>query len=615
MEASEQNKATAPKIRVGVWRRIGKYAMRYPGMVYLIIAVMLGTALMDIFYPLFQGYAIDNFILMETVDGLPQFGLGYFAACLFQAVCVALFVYFAGKLEMNISYDIRKDGFDKLQRLSIAFFDKTSVGYLLARMISDVGRLSELIAWAIVDVAWAVAFLIGAIVSMFFLSPQLALITLAVIPVFVAISVVFQKRILKWQRRVRKTNSRITSAFNENMLGAVTTKTLVREQKNLEEFEQLTGEMRYASRRSSVLSAFFMSIVMIIGTTGTAAALYFGLGLVSVGGISLGTLSIFISYTMMMFEPVQSIARILAEMQTAQASAERVITLLDTPLDIVERPEVVETFGDIFEPRQENWPPLEGKIEFKHVDFSYIPDEPILTDFSLAIEKGETVAIVGETGAGKSTIVNLICRFYEPTGGTIEIDGADYRARSQLWLEKNLGYVMQVPHLFSGSVADNIKFGRCDASDEEMIRAAKMVNAHSFIEKLPHGYDTQVGEEGATLSTGQKQLISLARVLLVDPRIFVLDEATSSIDTEIEALIQDAINTALKDRTSIVIAHRLSTIRGADRILVLRAGEIVEQGNHDELIAQKGAYFRLYTNQFHAEQQDRIIGGEEAVEI
>ena len=355
-----------------------------------------------------------------------------------------------------------------------------------------------------------------------------------------------------------------------------------------------------ASRVFSLMDndTLFMPLVMALGSISTALALSRGGSLVFAGAMGFGTLAAFISYTTQLFDPIQQLARILAEMQSAQASAERVIDLLDTQPDIVDSPEVEAEYGTAFAPRRGNWPPIAGGVEFRDVTFAYKTGETVLRDFNLKVEPGQTIALVGETGAGKSTIVNLVCRFYEPTAGQVLIDGVDYRERSQLWLHSALGYVLQTPHLFSGSIADNIRYGRKDATLDEVKRAAAMVRADRFIEALPDGYGTEVGEGGGRLSTGQKQLVCFARVVLSDPRIFVLDEATSSIDTETEQLIQNAIQTVLTGRTSFIVAHRLSTIQTADVILVMNQGDVIEQGTHEELLARGGFYARLYRSQF-----------------
>ncbi|MCE5236034.1 MAG: ABC transporter ATP-binding protein [Clostridiaceae bacterium] len=595
------------KIDLGIWKRLFKYALHYKGVFVKLLAVLLVVALVDIAYPLMSRYAIDNFVEKRTMEGIGPFIAVYVCIIAVQTLSIAGFIRYAGKLEMNVAFDIRQQAFKKLQELSFSFYDKTAVGYLMARMVSDISRLSEMIAWSVVDVFWAIAYVVGVMITLFTLNFKLALLVLVVIPPLVAISIVFQRLILKYQRVVRKTNSRITGSFNEGIMGAMTSKTLVREKANTEEFVALTGEMRHASIKAVTLSAIFMPIVMFLGSIGTGLALERGGYEVMFLGLSFGTLSAFISYTMNFFEPIQQLAGILAEMQSAQASAERVITLIDTPCEIVDSDEVIEKYGDNFHPKRENWEEIKGDIEFEHVSFSYKEGETVLSDFSLKVRVGETIALVGETGSGKSTIVNLVCRFYEPTEGRILVDGRDYKERSQLWLQDRLGYVLQTPHLFSGTIRENILYGRKDATDEDVCAAARMVSAEEFILRLENGYDTEVGEGGARLSTGEKQLISFARVILADPKIFVLDEATSSIDTETEQLIQNAITHVLKDRTSFIVAHRLSTIRNADRILVIDGGKIAEMGTHKELIKRRGHYYDLYTTQFREEASDEIL--------
>lgn len=601
------------KVDIGIWKRLFRYVLSNKRACALSVVTNMVIALIDIAYPLMSRYAIDNFIGKGTTQGILPFILLYFVLITAQAFGVYSFVAQAGRIEMNVSFDIRQQAFKKLQELSFSFYDKTAVGYLMARMVSDVGRLSELLSWGFVDLLWASTYVVGVMIAMLLLNWKLALLALVVIPPLAVISLYFKKRILQYQRKVRKTNSRITGAFNEGIMGAVTTKTLVREKANYGEFSELSGTMRQASVKAAVWSAIFMPIVMFLGSIGTGIALYKGGVDVMIGAIGFGTLSAFVSYTMNFFEPIQQLAGILAELQSAQASAERVIGLIDTPLEIVDSPEVVEKYGDNFHPKRENWEPITGEVEFEHVDFSYKEGECVLRDFSLHVKPGENIALVGETGAGKSTIVNLVCRFYEPTSGRVLIDGRDYRERSQLWLQAGLGYVLQTPHLFSGTIRDNIAYGRKDATEQEIREAAQMVRAEEFILRQERGYDTEVGEGGARLSTGEKQLISFARVILANPRIFVLDEATSSVDTETEQLIQEAITKVLRGRTSFIVAHRLSTIRSADRILVIRGGRITEQGTHRELLKLRGYYYNLYTTQFREEASGAILD-EKAIE-
>ena len=591
------------KVDMKVWKRLLAYGLRQKKLLIPLIVFMFIVAAIDLVYPQLSRYAIDSIIMQGDIKRLIPFAAVYFIVIALQSFGTVMFISRAGKLEMAIAYDIRQDAFKKLQELSFSYYDKTAVGYIMARMIGDIPRLSDMIAWSLTDILWSGGFVIGCTVMMLSMNWKLALLVLIVVPPIAILCAWFQKRILQQHRIVRKQNSRITGAFNEGIMGAVTTKTLVREERNFEEFKAESGKMRKASIRAAVLSAMFTPIVMTLGSVGTALALYAGGRTVIAptvfgAAMTIGVLSTFISYTTNLFDPIQQLAGIFAEMQSAQASAERVVSLLDTESDITDTPEVIEKYGDCKNPKRENLEDIRGDIEFRNVIFAYNGGEKVLKDFSIVVKQGETIALVGETGAGKSTIVNLVCRFYEPTEGSILIDGTDYRKRSQLWLQDRLGYVLQTPHLFSGSIRDNIRYGKKDASDEEVRAAAKTVHADEFIEQLENGYDTEVGEGGARLSTGQKQLISFARVILADPRIFVLDEATSSIDTETEVLIQSAIRTVLKNRTSFIVAHRLSTIRSADRILVIRNGRITESGTHRELLKLKGYYYDLYTTQF-----------------
>lgn len=590
-----------------LWKKLLKYVKPYKHLIIILTLVMIGVGCVEATFPLMTKYAIDNFIVEKSFTGIKEFIIKYVALIIIQVINVWLLIAVAGKIEVRVCYDIRKNAFEHLQNLSFSYFDKTPVGWLMARMTSDIQKLSDTLAWGIVDFVWGFAMMLFISIYMFFLNWKLAFIVLLVIPPLALISMYFQKRILTAHRNVRKTNSRITGAFNEGIMGAKTTKTLTIEEKHLNEFKNITGTMYKSSVMAAVLSSIYMPIVLTLGSIGTALALWYGGNGVLVNAISYGTLVAFISYTIQFFEPIRELARVLAEFLSAQASAERVISMMDKQPDIQDKPEVVNIFGDSVNPKKENWPSIKGDITFNNVSFEYAGGEKVLDNFTIDIKTGESIALVGETGSGKSTIVNLACRFYEPTEGSIFIDGVDYRERSQLWLHSNLGYVLQTPHLFSGTIADNIRYGRLDASNNEVESAARMVNAHEFISELENGYDTEVGEGGNRLSTGQKQLISLARAILADPRIFVLDEATSSVDTETEQIIQNAINKVLKGRTSFIIAHRLSTIRSADRILVIQKGKVIEEGNHTTLLKKRGYYYKLYTNQFLEEQESKFL--------
>ena len=565
-------------------------------------------ALVDVVLPLFQRYAIGSFIQENTLAGLWPYALTYLGVVLLQALSVVAFARNSMRIEMLMGRDMRDKLFHHLQTLSFSFYNVTPVGYLLARVMSDTNRIASMIAWNFTDILWALFYVGGSFAAMLALNWRLALVVILIVPVMAALTVYFQNRILHWNRKVRKLNSRITGAFNEGISGAKTTKTLVLEEQSSEAFRQLTGKMQDAGIRAARLNAVYIPLVLFFSTMAVAIVLLRGGYLTLEQALDLATLSAFVSYAVGIFEPIQMTAANIADFISLQASIERVTDLMDKEPQVRDMPEVEARYGDAFHPRRENWEPLHGEIEFRDVTFRY-PDggENVLEHFSLHIPQGTTVAIVGETGAGKSTLVNLACRFFEPTEGQILIDGVDYRQRSQLWLHSNIGYVLQNPHLFSGTVKDNIRYGRLDASDEEIEAAARAVSADTVISKLEKGWDSDVGEGGDRLSTGEKQLISFARAVLADPRIFVLDEATSSIDTQTEQLIQDAIDHLLKDRTSFLIAHRLSTIRKADLILVVKDGRIVEQGKHEELLRKQGYYHDLYSRQFAEESQARIL--------
>ncbi|GCD11526.1 ABC transporter ATP-binding protein [Clostridium tagluense] len=591
-----ENKS-AQKIDIGIWRRLFKYLTEFKkGLVFLAF-LMVGVAGIDVVMPLLTRYAIDNFIMKKTTNGLTIFAIVYFCIIVFQALNVKLFIINAGKIETHLAYHIRKLGFKRLQQLSFSYYDNSSVGWLMARMTSDVARLSEIISWGLIDMVWALVMMTGFIGVMLYNNVRLTLICMSVVPPLFLIGMFFQKKILKSYRKVRKLNSQLTADFSEEISGAKTTKTIVREEENLSEFVQDAGNMRNSAVKAAMFSALFLPIVISMGSLGAGFVLWIGGKSVISGPLSHGTFVMFIAYTIQFFDPVSQLAGTIAELQNAQASAERIITLIETEPDIWDTKDVIEKYGDLFNPKIENFEPIDGDIEFKDVCFSYENGEKVFQNFNLKVKKGDTIALVGETGSGKSTLVNLLCRFYEPSSGEILIDGIDYRKRSLLWLQSNIGYVLQSPHLFSGNIRDNIMYGKLDATLDQIENAAKLVNAHSFISKLEKGYDSEVGEGGGNLSTGEKQLISFARAIVADPALFVLDEATSSIDTETERMIQNAIEKVLSDRTSFVVAHRLSTIVSADKILVIRHGKITESGTHRELLRKKGYYYTLYTNQ------------------
>lgn len=591
---------------VSVWKKVLLLLWEHKKIVIWNLILNIFLAFTDIILPLFNRFAIDTYVVEQTkADSLPVFGICYAILIMTQCILVYGFFRLAARIESDFGKNLRKKCFEKLQVLTYAYFDRTANGWLMARITSDTARLAEILAWSMVDLVWGIIVMIGISIVMLFINWKMALCILIIVPILWFVSLFFQRRILSAQRKSRKANSKITAAFAEGINGAVTTKTLGIEKENFEEFQGKTKDMQHYSIRAVRFNAIFQPIVYLLSAIAIASLLFIGGNQVLMKTIQFGTLAMFINYANLFFDPLKQIARILAEIQMASASAERVVSLLEEEVDIVDREDVIKQYGTLLQPKKENYEPLYGDVTFDHVDFYYNEKEMVLTDFCLEVKKGQMIALVGETGSGKSTIVNLLCRFYEPKSGKILMDGKDIQKRSVGWLHSNIGYVLQSPNLFSGSILDNIRYGKPEATLEEVIHVAKAIQAHEFIMALPQGYDTNVGEGGDRLSTGQKQLISFARALIVDPSIVILDEATSSIDTESEKAIQHAMKTLLHDRTSFVVAHRLSTIVDADQILVMRHGKIMEQGTHKELLALHGYYYELYNSQYEQEYTQR----------
>ncbi|MCR5772402.1 MAG: ABC transporter ATP-binding protein/permease [Butyrivibrio sp.] len=576
------------------------YMKPYKKIIIQMVILGMLSSLADSAYPLFNQYAINNFIGLSTLKGLPVFIGVYIIVLILQTIDNYITVAMCGKVEMSINRDLRNASFSHLQELSLFYFNTNNVGYIHARVMSDSGKIGEMIAWRFMDIVWQLSYIIFVLVMMVAINWKLALIILALVPIVVILVAVFQKKLLIINRKIREINSKITGNFNEGITGASSIKTLVVEDKIREDFEKDTDKMQKTAVRSARYSAFFTATVTMVSSFALAIVLWYG-GTLSVEGLmTIGTISVFASYALGIMEPIQNVVVTFSEIIAIQVNIERFTRLMETESDVSDRPEVIEKYGDTFNPKKENWEELKGDIEFKDITFRY-PDgeENVLENFNLKVPQGTSVAIVGETGAGKSTLVNLVCRFYKPTKGQILIDGHDAADRSIGWLHNSIGYVLQTPHLFSGSVRENLKYGKEDATDEEIWEALDLVAAGDVVRRMDKGLDSDVGEGGSLLSTGEKQLLSFARAILSDPRILILDEATASIDTVTEKKIQNAIKVMTKGRTTFAIAHRLSTITDSDVILVVDNGRIVESGTHEELILAGGRYFELFTRQFN----------------
>ena len=576
-----------------VLRILGLTKPHWPWLIGFVVTIGIVSAL-DAYFTFLGKQIIDEGILAGDRVALFQIIRTYALLTIVQVINVFGFIYLAGVLGERVQYDLRKNTFNHLQNLSLSYFDRTPVGWIMSRVTSDSERIAQLVTWGLLDVTWGLLNIGTAVYFMLVINWQLALIVLMMIPILIIIAAQFKKKILLQFRLVRKINSKITGAYNEQIAGVRVIKALNREVTSLDEFSELTSEMYNASYRAAWLSALFLPTVQFVSALAIGAIAWYGGLQVPLAGITIGGIQAFISYITFMMWPIQDLARVYAEMQHAIASAERVFSLTDSTPEVQDKP-------DAFDPGS-----IQGDISFENVDFFYEKETLVLENFNFNVRRGETIALVGPTGGGKSTIVNLVSRFYEPSQGRITIGGQDYTDFSLHAIHSRIGMVLQTPHLFSGTVRENLRYGRLDASADEIQNAAEIAGAHDFITKLEKGYDTEVGEGGILLSVGQKQLISLARALLADPEIFIMDEATSSVDTLTEALIQQGMAALTDERTSFIIAHRLSTIKRADRILVIENGKILEMGTHAELLEDKGHYYKLYTEQFRRQLEQEL---------
>ena len=573
-----------------LWRILQQALPHWP-LFFGVIVLITSMSVVESYQTYLSKRIIDEGIVAGDMEILRQLVIEYGVLVLAMALFVCGFILCAGVLGERVQYDLRKKMFDRLQELSMSYFHRTPIGWLMSRLTSDAKRVGELVSWAVLDATWGITNISTALFFMLYINIQLGLIILVLIPLLVVTAALFKRKILVEYRQVRKLNSKITGSYNENITGVRVVKALRREEQNLGEFGQLSSHMYRASFRAAWLSALFLPIVQMISAVGIALVVWYGGYQFQSGTITIGGIQAFISYITFMLWPIQEMSRVYAEMQQSIASAERIFSLIDAVPEIQDRPNAIDPGS------------LRGDIVFENMSFYYEADKPVLENFNLTIKEGETIALVGPTGAGKSTIVNLVCRFYEPKEGVIRIAGHDYRDLTLHAIQSRIGMVLQTPYLSSGTIKENLRYGRLDATDEEVEQAATMAGAHDFISQLEKAYDTEVGEGGVLLSVGQKQLISLARAILAQPDIFIMDEASSSVDTLTEALIQEGMEKLLAGRTSFVIAHRLSTIKKADRILVIEKGGISEMGTHSELIRARGHYYDLYTKQFRQEKE------------
>ncbi len=604
------------RLDTGLWWKIFLRALRYKRLLLPLFLTAVILACCDASFVQITRWVIDGVIRDGARAPFGRYIGVYLAVTLVLCTMVWAFIGLAGSLCCHLAHDIRRDGFDKLQELEFAFFDTRPVGWLITRLTSDCDRLARVIGWGFLDITWGLSYVTMIAASLLYMNWRLGLIVIAIVPPLAVISKFFQRKMLLSSREIRKFNSQITASYNESIQGVRTTKTLVREPENLAEFSQLTTKMFDAAVLNARQTAIYFPIVTTLGSLAAGLALWRGGYVAANGALSLGTLVAFINFAGQFFQPINQLAQRLTEMQGAQAAGERVMGLLATEPAIKDSPAVAARIATQSKIEIRNskiavdgGPQRIGTVEFRNVTFRYENGPVVLHDFNLAVRAGETIALVGPSGGGKSTIVSLVCRFYEPVSGQVLLDGTDYRERPLGWLQSQLGIVLQTPHLFKGTVRENIRYGRLDATDAEVEAAAKLVNAHEFISQMEKGYDSPVGEGGNRLSTGQRQLLSFARALLANPQIFVMDEATSSIDTETEQLIQRGLETIFSGRISFVIAHRLSTIRRADRILVITSGRIEESGTHAELLQRRGHYYDLYTSQFRREREEAVLEG------
>ncbi|MDG1360319.1 MAG: ABC transporter ATP-binding protein [Phycisphaerales bacterium] len=597
-----------------LWRRIAGHLRPYPRYVLTMIGCGLLLAVVEVLLPLVTAGIIDEATGPGRFQRIAVLGGVYAGLLSCFALLVWRFITAAGLIATSVAYDLRESSFARLQSLPFSYFDVRSTGWLVARVTSDVTKVTGLLPWFLLDLGWGTTMLVGIFTAMMLVDPQLGFAVSIIVPPMAIATWWFKRRMLESSRRIRAANSRITASYNETIAGVRTTRMLAREETAAGEFQVVSEDMRAWTVRNALQSAIYLPVVMSMGSIGVGIALWAGgVQVREETGLTLGLLIAFMQYAMLFSQPIQELAQRFVDLQSAQAAAERVQELIEETPAIRDSPEVAARIDATPADPPEGVASDGGRavvetIRFEGIGHAYVKGERVLDDVSFELSRGTTLALVGATGSGKTTIAGLLARWYEPSEGRILVDGVDYRERGLDWWQSQFGVVQQVPHLFSGTIRDNVGYGRLDADDDAVRAALERVRALDFVETLEGGLDFEVGEGGGNLSQGQRQLVSLARAFLADPQLFIMDEATSSVDAETEATIQNAVEEILRDRIAVVIAHRLSTIRRADLILLLDQGRIIERGSHDELMAAGGRYRDLYLAQFVDEAERRIIG-------
>ncbi len=617
-----EEEALPEKLNFRIWGRVFHYALEcWPLLLVLALTLVFTTFYDSSFVPVMNAGAITasetaNFVTgdniwevivpVDLIFGIHvdftflTYTITLVAMLLFRSIAIFWTFFLTNYIGMRIMVALRRDCFKKIQELSFSYFDRVSSGWLVARLNNDTSALGDVLSWGIIQIIWAFGNLVFTIATMLSTNWLYSLIVFASIPLLLIVVPLLQRLQLFRFRKSRNAYSRYVAWLAESIEGAKTIKTLNLEGEADKEAAEVTEDIAIKRNKAMRVDALLQPFLSFLGSAVTAGLMVYGLLYDQrESAVVLSTLILFISFTSNIFSPLQSISEIIGEFLNTQAGAEKIMQILDAPIEITDKPEVIEKYGTLFEEKEPAYKEdIKGDIVFKEVSFHYRDGPEVIHPLNLVIKEGTSLAIVGETGSGKTTLANLLCRFYEPTSGEILIDGKDYRDRSLGWLRRHIGYVQQTPFVFSGTYRENIAYGRLDATEEEIRKAAQIVDIDSFIMKQEKGYDTVLEAGGGSLSQGQKQLIAFARAIIRDPQILILDEATSSIDTETEYAVQQAIAKILKGRTSIVIAHRLSTIVHSDRILVMDNGSVIEDGDHKSLMKKKGRYYELYTNQF-----------------